>query len=203
MLRKIGLRCIHSFMVNHSFHLRSIDHCHQYFLYLQYLDLWGHTVINLFARDAFAQSFCSNYSVFWNVLYGGTTLCDICICITCLFVLSFSSQPTQCWPNYTLTGQAKSYMYKRLTSTCEYSFYRNWISNETMAVDNISWAISTQECCRRRGWTRIILITWWTCIQLSQRGRFVQSTLVISNSKGLTETLRDIRTSTYQSWESE
>ena len=157
MLRKIGLRCIHSFMVNHSFHLRSIDHSHQYFLYLQYLDLWGHTVINLFARDAFAQSLCSNYSVFWNVLYGGATLCDICICIACLFVLSFTSQPTQCCPNYTLTGQAKSF--KRLTSTYEYSFYRNWISNETMAVDNISWAISTQECCRRRGWTRILLIT--------------------------------------------
>ena len=31
----------------------------------------------------------------------------------------------------------------------------------------------------------------------------IQSTPVISNSKGLTETLRDIRTSTYQSWESE
>ena len=31
----------------------------------------------------------------------------------------------------------------------------------------------------------------------------IQSTLVISNSKGLTEILRDIRTSTYQSWESE
>ena len=31
----------------------------------------------------------------------------------------------------------------------------------------------------------------------------VQSTLVISNSKGLAETIRDIRTSTYQSWESE
>ena len=31
----------------------------------------------------------------------------------------------------------------------------------------------------------------------------IQSTLVISNSKVLTETLRDIRTSTYQSWESE
>ena len=30
-----------------------------------------------------------------------------------------------------------------------------------------------------------------------------QLTLVISNSKELTETLRDIRTSTYQSWESE
>ena len=31
----------------------------------------------------------------------------------------------------------------------------------------------------------------------------IQSTPFISNSKGLTETLRDIRTSTYQSWESE
>ena len=31
----------------------------------------------------------------------------------------------------------------------------------------------------------------------------LQSTPVISNSKGFTETLRDIRTSTYQSWESE
>ena len=31
----------------------------------------------------------------------------------------------------------------------------------------------------------------------------IQSTLVISNSKGLIETLRDIRTSTNQSWESE
>ena len=32
---------------------------------------------------------------------------------------------------------------------------------------------------------------------------YIQSNLVISNSKGLTETLRDIRTSTYQSWENE
>ena len=31
----------------------------------------------------------------------------------------------------------------------------------------------------------------------------IQSTPVISNSKGLTETLRDNRISTYQSWESE
>ena len=31
----------------------------------------------------------------------------------------------------------------------------------------------------------------------------LQSTLFISNSKGLTEILRDIRTSTYQSWEGE
>ena len=29
--------------------------------------------------------------------------------------------------------------------------------------------------------------------------KYLQLTLVISNSKGLTETLRDIRTSTYQS----
>ena len=35
------------------------------------------------------------------------------------------------------------------------------------------------------------------------KSHFIQSTLVISNSKGLTETLRDIGTSTYQSWESE
>ena len=33
--------------------------------------------------------------------------------------------------------------------------------------------------------------------------RKIQSTLVISNSKGLAEILRDIRTSTYQSWGSE
>ena len=32
---------------------------------------------------------------------------------------------------------------------------------------------------------------------------YSESTLGISNSKGLTETLQDIRTSTYQSWESE
>ena len=36
-----------------------------------------------------------------------------------------------------------------------------------------------------------------------QKWNKIQSILVISNSKGLTETLRDIRTSTYQSWERE
>ena len=42
------------------------------------------------------------------------------------------------------------------------------------------------------------------CIRSPATGvYYIQSTLVISNSKGLTETLRDIRTSTYQSWESE
>ena len=39
--------------------------------------------------------------------------------------------------------------------------------------------------------------------QIPLRLILIQSTPVISNSKGLTETLRDIRTSTYQSWESE
>ena len=33
--------------------------------------------------------------------------------------------------------------------------------------------------------------------------KYIQSTPVISNSKELTETLQDIRNSTYQSWESE
>ena len=42
------------------------------------------------------------------------------------------------------------------------------------------------------------------CSQIiSDNGSQLQSTLVISNSKGLTEILRDIRTSTYQGWESE
>ena len=42
--------------------------------------------------------------------------------------------------------------------------------------------------------------SWSTSHYLSKE---IQPTLVISNSKGLTETLRDIRTSTYQSWENE
>ena len=40
------------------------------------------------------------------------------------------------------------------------------------------------------------------CIEHAQLDQ-IQSILVISNSKGLTEILRDIRTSTYQSWENE
>ena len=53
------------------------------------------------------------------------------------------------------------------------------------------------------------------CVLLATSGRYhakrrlivdvneIQSTLVISNSKGLSETLRDIRTSTYQNCASE
>ena len=47
---------------------------------------------------------------------------------------------------------------------------------------------------------------WWKSIDIYSSyspEMKIQSTLVISNTKGITETLRDIRTSTYQSWESE
>ena len=75
------------------------------------------------------------------------------------------------------------------------------------------------KCCRctiwkKYGWLSLsqTLITETTFYVKVSKGRikdktgwvcYVQSTLAISNSKGLTETLRDIRTSTYQSWESE
>ena len=49
----------------------------------------------------------------------------------------------------------------------------SWISGrERMAVENISWSISTKECCRPgEGRTRNLLITCRTRIQLSHRGR--------------------------------
>ena len=52
----------------------------------------------------------------------------------------------------------------------------------------------------------IMFILFWTVKGLVQSiwfGFLLQSTLIISNSKGLSETLRDICTSKYQSWESE
>ena len=59
-------------------------------------------------------------------------------------------------PNHTFTRQAQSS--KRLTSIVlilspETDNYPSWISGrERMAVENISWSISTKECCRpRRG----------------------------------------------------
>ena len=47
------------------------------------------------------------------------------------------------------------------------------------------------------------LITLTILSSLTFYLKYIQSTLIISNSKGLTEAFRDIRTSTYQSWESE
>ena len=59
-------------------------------------------------------------------------------------------------PNHTFTGQAQSS--KRLTSIVhilspETDNCPSWISGrERMTVENISWSISTKECCRpRRG----------------------------------------------------
>ena len=59
-------------------------------------------------------------------------------------------------PNHTFTGQAQSS--KRLTSTVhiltpETDNCPSWISGrERMTVENISWSISTKECCQpRRG----------------------------------------------------
>ena len=60
------------------------------------------------------------------------------------------------------------------------SFARNWhlpfliSGRERMTVENISWSILTKECCRpRAGRTRNLLITSWTRIQLSHRGRLI------------------------------
>ena len=67
-------------------------------------------------------------------------------------------------PNHTFTGQALSS--KRLTSIVhilspETDNCPSWISGrERMTVENISWSISTKECCRpRRGRTRDLLVS--------------------------------------------
>ena len=54
------------------------------------------------------------------------------------------------------------------TDNCIY-----WISRrERMTVENISWSISTKECCQPSGvQTCNLLITSRTCIQLNQWGR--------------------------------
>ena len=62
----------------------------------------------------------------------------------------------------------------------------SWISErEEMTVENISWSISTKECCRPSGGrTRNLLITSRTCIQLSHhRGRLLMMCLkTVANS---------------------
>ena len=104
----------------------------------------------------------------------------------CLFVcveILRSSQPNGVMssvvslPNHTFTGQA--YSSKRLTSIVhilspETDKCPSWISGrETMTVENISWSISTKECCRPR--VGIESVTSWSPvgrrIQLSHRGR--------------------------------
>ena len=79
----------------------------------------------------------------------------------CLFVCVEVLRPSQpngvmsstvSLPNHTFTGQAKSS--KRLTSIVhilspETDKCPSWISGrERMTLENISWSISTKECCR-------------------------------------------------------
>ena len=59
-----------------------------------------------------------------------------------------------------------------------------WITGtERMTVENISWSLSTKECCRpRRRSTRDLLVSSRTRIQLSYRGRHKE--LRWPNTKG-------------------
>ena len=83
--------------------------------------------------------------------------------LTCLFVCVEVLRPSQpsgvmssavSLPNHTFTGQAQSS--KWLTSIVhilspETDNCPSWISGrERMAVENISWSISTKECCQPR-----------------------------------------------------
>ena len=78
---------------------------------------------------------------------------------SCLFMLRFYGpvmSSAVSLPNHTFTGQAKSS--KRLTSIVhilppETDNCPSWISGrKRMTVENISWLISTKECCRPRRW---------------------------------------------------
>ena len=77
---------------------------------------------------------------------------------------------------------------------CRYFFYRNGSCNDHDFIQWYSWRFASvlKDICGKYFLHCRLLKTL-----------HIQSTLVISNSKGLTEPLRDIRTSTYQSWESE
>ena len=80
-------------------------------------------------------------------------------------------------PNHTFTWQAESS--KRLTSElCTFLHQKlttallESAKAERITVENISWLISTKECCRPgEVRTRNLLITSRMCIQLSHRGR--------------------------------
>ena len=98
----------------------------------------------------------------WPQLHAtpNTNICSVCLFV-CVEVLR-PSQPNGVMssavslPNHTFTGQAESS--KRLTSIVhilspETDNCPSWISGRgRMTVENISWSISTKECCRpRRG----------------------------------------------------
>ena len=83
---------------------------------------------------------------------------DFCVCVEVLRPSQLNGVMSSAvsLPNHTFTGQALSS--KRLTSIVhilspETDNCPSWISGrERMTVENISWSISTKECCRpRRG----------------------------------------------------
>ena len=88
--------------------------------------------------------------------------------------------------NHTFTGQ--SWASKLLTSIVhipsrETDNCPSWISGrERMTVENISWSISTKECCWHGGSrTCNLLITSRTRIQLSYRGRLFREVFPVLN----------------------
>ena len=96
------------------------------------------------------------------------SICSFCL-LVCVEVLRPSQtngvmSSTVSLPNHTFTGQAKSskwltsivHLLSPATDNCP-----SWISGrERMTVENISWSISTKECCRpRRSRTRDVLIS--------------------------------------------
>ena len=103
--------------------------------------------------------------VFCNVWYNKILIIDFSGAKFCVFVCVEVLRPSQpngvmssavSLPNHTFTGQALSS--KRLTSIVhilspETDNCPSWTSGrERMTVENISWSISTKECCRpRRG----------------------------------------------------
>ena len=124
---------------------------------------------------------------FWLLIFVVCFLSFLVILFVCVDVLR-PSQPNGVMlsmvslPSHTFTGQA--YSSKRLTSIVhillpESNNCPSWISGrERMAIENISWSISTKECCRLgRGWARDLLVSsrtahpteppkpahfWWT-----------------------------------------
>ena len=96
----------------------------------------------------------------YNVSLSSDSIFSICLSFHGVYCLCWGFRPSQpngvmssvvSLPNHTFTGQALSS--KRLTSIVhilspETDNCPSWISGrERMTVENISWSISTKECC--------------------------------------------------------
>ena len=90
---------------------------------------------------------------------------NTCIVLYCIAVFRPSQLNGSCRAR-SLTSIVRSLL--KDTDNCP-----SWISGmERMTVENLSWSISTKECCRPgEGWTSKPLITSQTRIQLSHQGR--------------------------------